>query len=71
MNFYEVFVKLVNHGKEVGRTCIQLQATSPLMAAMEAEKSIDHRYGLNITSRTVKVSPITEEEFIYSNAMAA
>ncbi len=68
MNFYEVFVKLVNHGREVGRTCIQLQATSPFMAALEAEKSIDHRYGEDVLSRTLRVSQITKDEFLYQMA---
>ncbi len=63
--FYEVFVKLINHGREIGRTCIQLKATSPFMAAVKAEDAIDHRYGANIISSTLRVSQITEDEFLY------
>jgi hypothetical protein len=65
MNFYDVFVRLVNHGREVGRTCIQLQASSAFMAAVKAEDAIDCRYGENIYSSTIRVSPITKDEFLY------
>ena len=68
MNYFEVFVKLMNRGREIGRTCIQLQASSPFMAALEAEKSIDGRYGQDVISRTLRVSQITEEEFLYQMA---
>ena len=68
MNFYEVFVKLINHGREIGRTCVQLRASSPFMAALEAEKTVDGRYGRDVISRTFKVSRITEDEFLYQLA---
>jgi hypothetical protein len=68
MDFYEVFVKLVNHGKDVGRTCIQLRASSPFMAAVQAEDSLDHRYGEDIMSKTLRVSKITKDEFLYQMA---
>ena len=68
MNFYEVFVKLMSHGREVGRTCVQLQANSPFMAAVKAEEAIDHRYGEDVLSRTLRVSQITEDEFLYCMA---
>ena len=68
MKFYEVFVKLMNHGKEVGKSCIQLQASSPFMASVKAEDSIDGRYGEDIISRTLRVSQITEDEFLYQMA---
>jgi hypothetical protein len=68
MDFYEVFLKLVSHGREIGRTCIQLQASTPFMAALEAEKIIDFRYGNDVISRTLRVDSITEEEFLYELA---
>jgi len=68
MDFYEVFVKLVAHGKDIGKTCIQLQAVSPFMASVEASKQIDHRYGQDVISRTLRVSEITEQEFLYQMA---
>ena len=68
MNFYEVFVKLMRHGREIGKTCVQLQANSPFMAAVKAEDSIDHRYGEDVLSRTLRVSQITEDEFLYCMA---
>ena len=68
MKFYEVFVKLISHGKDIGKTCIQLQASSPFMASVKAEDAIDGRYGENIISRTLRVSQITEDEFLYQMA---
>ena len=68
MNFYEVFVKLMSHGREIGKTCVQLQASSPFMAAVKAENTIDHRYGEDVMSRTLRVSQITEDEFLYCMA---
>ena len=66
--FFEVFVQLMNHGKEIGRTCLQLRATSPFMAAAVADKIIDDRYGENVVGRTLRVDEITEEEFLYVQA---
>jgi hypothetical protein len=67
--FYEVFLGLVSHGKEIGRTCIQLKASSPFLAAVKAEDTIDHRYyGEYVISRTLRVSQITEDEFLYIQA---
>ena len=66
--FYEVFLGLVSHGKEIGRTCIQLKASSPFLAAVKAEDTIDHRYGEDVISRTLRVSQITEDEFLYHMA---
>lgn len=63
--FYEVFVKLMNHGKEIGKTCIQLRAKSPFSAAVKAADSIDQRYGEDVISRTLRVSQISEEEYLY------
>ena len=68
MDFYEVFVRLLSHGREVGKTCIQLQASSPFMAAVQAEDVIDHRYGEDVISRTLRVSRISEAEFLYQMA---
>lgn len=68
MKFYEVFVKLMNHGKEVGKSCIQLQASSPFMASVKAEDAFDGRYGENVISRTLRVSQITKDEFLYQMA---
>ena len=63
--FFEVFLKLMNHGKEIGRTCLQLRASSPFMAAAEADRIIDDRYGENVVARTLRVDEISEEEFLY------
>ena len=68
MKFYEVFMKLVSHGKEIGKTCIQLQASSPFSASVKAEDAIDGRYGEGVLSRTLRVSQITEDEFLYQMA---
>jgi len=63
--FYEVFLTLINHGKEIGRICIQLKASSPFLAAVKAEDAIDHRYGEDAIGRTLRGSQITEDEFLY------
>ena len=68
MNFYEVFMELINHGRTIGKTCIQLSATSQFSAAMEAEKIVNERYGRNIYSHTIRVLPITQDEFLYQLA---
>lgn len=68
MEFYEVFMRLVNHGKEIGQTCVQLRANSPCMAALEAEKAVDGRYGESVVSHTIRVDSITKDEFIYQLA---
>ena len=68
MRFYEVFVRLVNHGKEIGKTCVQLRASSPFMAALKAEKVIDGRYGESVVSHTIRVDSITKDEFLYQLA---
>ena len=66
--FYEVFVKLMSNGKELGKSCIQMQANSPFMAALEASKVMEGRYGENIVTRTIRVTRITEDEFLYCMA---
>lgn len=71
MRFYEVFMELISHGKAIGKTCIQVSAESQFTAAMEAETIVNGRYGENIFSHTLKVTPISESEYIYSNCIAA
>jgi len=39
-----------------------------ILAAIEAEKVVDGRYGEDVFSQTLRVSPITEEEFFYQLA---
>ena len=68
MNYFEVILSLVCHGREVGRTCVQLSAASQFAAAIEAEEQINGRYGDIIYSHTVEVNPITPEEFYYVTA---
>lgn len=68
MNFYEVFLKLVSHEKEIGRTAIQLEAITPFMAALKAGKLMEGRYGKDVISSTLRVSQITEDEFLYQMA---
>ena len=66
--FYEVFLRLISHGKEIGRTCVQLEANSPFMAAVKADKAMEGRYGEDIVTRTLRVSQISEDEFLYCMA---
>ena len=63
--FYEVFLKLVNHGRDVGKTCVQLRASSPFTASVEADRIIDGRYGEDVVGHALKVSEISEDEFLY------
>ena len=63
MKFYEVFLKLIAHGKEIGKTCIQVKAESPFTAVVKAEDVIDHQYE-NVISRTLRVLQISEDEFM-------
>ena len=65
MDCYEVFVKLLSHGRKIGRTCVQIQASSPFMAAVNAENAIEHKYGDSVTSKTIQVSQISRDEFMY------
>lgn len=71
MKFYEIFLSLASHGREIGRTCIQLQERTPFLAAVAAEDAIDGRYGKEITCHTIRVEEITEDEFVYGAAIAA
>jgi len=71
MRYFEVFLELINHGKTVGRTCIQLESSSQFSAAMEAETIVNGRYGDSIYSHAVKVTPISVDEFIFGSCMAA
>ena len=68
MKFYEVFLRLINHGKDIGRTCIQIQAKSPFTASLEAENIVDENYGSEIYSATVSVAEITKDEFLFQTA---
>lgn len=68
MNYYEVFLKLVSHGKEIGRTAIHLQTETPFLAGLEAGKILQGTYGNDVVSRILRVSQITEDEFLYQVA---
>jgi hypothetical protein len=66
--YYEVFLKLMSHGREIGRTCVQIEAASPFMASLKANEIIDRRYGEETLARTLRVSQISLDEFLYVNA---
>lgn len=68
MNFYEIIVSLTSHGKEIGRTVCQTSAASPFQAAVQVTESMEGKYGDHVVARTRKVSPITEDEFLYQLA---
>jgi hypothetical protein len=69
--YFEVFLELISNGRSIGKTCVQISASSQFTAAMEAETIVNGRYGENIYSHAVRVSPISESEFIYGNCVAA
>ena len=68
MKFYEVFLRRISQGKDIGRTCIQLKAKSPFLASLEAENIIDEIYGKQFYSSTVSVDEITEDEYLFQGA---
>ena len=63
MNFYEVMLGVISHGKEIGRVCVFVVAASPFTAAAQAEGVTDKAYGIETYSHAVKVSEISEEEY--------
>ena len=63
MNFYEVMLGVISHGKEIGRVCVLVVAASPFTAAAQAEDVTDTEYGIETYSHAVKVSEITEDEY--------
>jgi hypothetical protein len=68
MKFYEVFLRLISRGKDIGRTSIQLKSKSPFTASLEAEEIIDEIYGKQFYSTTLNVDEITREEFLFQMA---
>ncbi len=63
MNFYEVILGVISQGREIGRVCVLVAATSPFTAASQAEDEIDKSYGSGTYSHAVKVNEISEDEF--------
>ena len=63
MNFYEVMLGVISHGKEIGRVCVFVVAASPFTAAVQAEDITDKAYGNETYSHAVKVSEISEDEY--------
>ncbi len=63
MNFYEVMLGVISHGKEIGRVCVFVVAASPFTAAVQAEDVTDKAYGSETYSHAVKVNEITEDEY--------
>ena len=63
MNFYEVMLGVISHGKEIGRVCVFVAAASPFTAAMQAEDVTDKTYGNETYSHAVRVSEISEDEY--------
>ena len=68
MKFYEVFLRLINHGKDIGRTCINIKSTSPFDASLKAESIIDELYQNDIYSTTISVDEISREEYRFQLA---
>ena len=65
MKFYEVFLRLICRGRDVGRTSIQLKSKSPFSASLAAEQIIDEIYGDKYFSSTTSIDEITEDEFLF------
>lgn len=65
MKCYEVFVKIMNNGKKVGRQVVPVQADNVFQAMKEAEDSLDGVYGKDSFAHAVKIDELTQQEFIY------
>ena len=68
MKFYEVFLRLICQGKDVGKAIMQIKSKSPFTASLEAEEVIDEIYGNQFYSTTVNVDEITRDEFLFQKA---
>ena len=55
MKNYEVFLRLMSHGRRIGKVCVCVTAASPFLAALEAEKRVDRQYGIEVYGHIEKV----------------
>jgi len=69
MRSYEVFLKLDQGGREIGRTYEQVKASDPFKAAVVAEERSDALYGSKILAHAYKVNRIPAAQAI--EALAA
>jgi hypothetical protein len=58
MRSYEVFLKLDQGGREIGRSYEQVRACDPFKAAVVAEERSDASYGGKILAHAYKVNRI-------------
>lgn len=68
MTFYEIYLELRSGAKRIGMTSLQVKSSSPFIAAREAETTVNRQYGHGISSRTLRVNPISEAEYLYQMA---
>lgn len=69
MRCFEVFLKLDQGGREVGRSYEQVKARDPFKAAVVAEERSDALYGGKILAHAYKVNRIPAAQ--YAVPMAA
>ena len=48
MKLYDVFLKLVCHGRNIGKVRVEVVAESAFGAALAAERRIDRQYGQDV-----------------------
>ena len=62
MKAYEVFLKLVRHGRRIGLVCVTVTASSPFNAALAAEREVDQEYGQDVYGHLERVKPMDKGE---------
>ncbi|HBC87042.1 MAG TPA: hypothetical protein DCZ94_08820 [Lentisphaeria bacterium] len=67
MKPFEVILEITSRGRRIGRTCVHLMADSVSTAAVKAEAAVEKDYA-NTVSHTVKVNPLTMDEYTFITA---
>lgn len=62
MKAYEVFLKLVRHGRRIGLVCVTVTASSPFNAALAAEREVDREYGQDVYGHLERVETMDKSE---------
>ena len=56
MKAYEVFLKLIRHGRRIGLVCVTVTASSPFNAALAAEREVDREYSSDVYGHIERVA---------------
>ena len=63
MNFYEVMLAVIQHGREIGRVCVLVSAMTRLDATLAAEAEVEDQYGPDAYGHVVKVDAIEATDY--------